>query len=176
MKTLIILSAYFFTSFLINAHAGQSTSVSALNDPQIAAIVETANNGEIELAKLARVTTANDRVKNFASMMVDHHSENNAKVEQLMSKLDEKPVKNNVSEGLANDAQKTIDSQRRLTGTDYDRAYMDSQISMHKEVLRDLNQKLIPNASNGELRRMLEDTRETVQTHLATAESIRSSL
>jgi len=52
-----------------------STNTAPLNDQQIAKITDSVNSAEIEQAKLAQQKSKNQQVRQFASMMIQHHGQ-----------------------------------------------------------------------------------------------------
>jgi putative membrane protein len=63
-----------------------------------------------------------------------------------------------------------------LTGAAFDRAYMDREVEYHQTVLDAIDQTLLPNVQNAELRALLEQTRPAVASHLEMAKSIQTKL
>ena len=63
-----------------------------------------------------------------------------------------------------------------LTGTAFDRAYVDREVAYHQAVLDALDQLLIPKAKNPDLRKLLSDVRPAVAAHLEHAKQLRSRL
>jgi putative membrane protein len=86
------------------------------------------------------------------------------------------PKDNAVSQSLtsgAASAKKTIEG---LTGSDFDRAYLDREVAYHQAVLDALDGLLIPTTENAELRKLLTDVRPAIAAHLEHAKRIRHSL
>ena len=65
---------------------------------------------------------------------------------------------------------------RLLHGADFDRAYIAHEITMHQNVLNTLDQTLIPNAQNAELKALLQKVRPLIESHLQMAQQIQTSL
>ena len=147
-----------------------------LTDAQIAAITDAANKGEIEQAKLALHKAKDPQVKQFAQMMVDQHGAEQKKEQQLASSLNLQPETTQTSTQLQTDSQNAISSLSSQTGADFDKAYIDLQVKEHKEVLDTLDNKLIPNAKNAQLKSTLEAFRPHVQEHLQKAQEIQQKL
>ena len=75
----------------------------------------------------------------------------------------------------SNDLQKdsnTIVDQLNQTMAPVDRAYMMSQVMVHRKVLKSIDEQLLPSASNAELKGMLQQTRNSVNMHLQMAEQL----
>jgi putative membrane protein len=142
-----------------------------LTDAQIAKITDAANSTEIEQANLALQKSKNPDVKKFAEMMVKHHSE--AKKEQKKLNLD--MASSAVSDQLGGDATTTMASLKKATAADFDRAYIDAQVDGHRKVLNTLQNELLPDANNADLKAYLEKIRPTVEKHLKAAEALQLS-
>ncbi len=79
----------------------------APNDAQIAAIVVTANQVDIDAGKLAESMGSNSQVKAFGSQMVTDHSGVNKLATQLVTKLGVKPEDNPTAQSLKSGGPKT---------------------------------------------------------------------
>ncbi len=143
-----------------------------LSDAQIVAIADAAHKGEVEQAKLAVRKAKDAQVKQFAQMMATDHEGAMNKTKQLNIS----PETTQTSTQLQTDSQNAIQSLNGQTGTDFDKAYMDLQVKEHQQVLNDLDQKLIPNAKNAELKKQLTDLRTKIAEHLQKAEQIQQKL
>ena len=77
-----------------------SVSAQTVNDAQIASIVVTANQVDIDAGKLAAATTANAEVKKFAQLMVTDHTGVNKQAVDLVTKLKVTPQDNDTSKSL----------------------------------------------------------------------------
>ena len=86
---LVLLPAY--------VHAEPAAASSQPNDAQIAAIVVTANQVDIDAGKWAAVNTADSAVKKFAAMMVTDHTSVNQSAVALVTKLKVTPEANATS-------------------------------------------------------------------------------
>jgi len=147
-----------------------------LTDAEIVAVTSTANNGEIDMANLATKSATSADVKNFAAMMITQHKDMESKGKALAAKAKITPADSDASNALKSDVQSTISSLKTQKGKDFDKAYMDSQVKAHRDVLNMFDNKLLPNAQNGDLKTLLTDGRSHVAAHLAKAEEIQKKL
>jgi putative membrane protein len=154
----------------------QQPMASQLTDPQIAAITDAANKGEIEQAKLAVRKAKDPQVKQYAQMMIDQHGAEQKKEQQLATTLSLQPETTQMSTQLQTDSQSAISSLTSQSGAEFDKAYIDLQVKEHKEVLDAIDNKLIPNAKNAQLKQALTDFRPKVQAHLQKAQEIQQKL
>src|SRR3954452_16274906 len=72
----------------------------SINDAQIASIVVTANQVDIDAGKVAAAKTTNPEVKTFAQLMVTDHTGVNKSATELVTKLKVTPEDNETSQAL----------------------------------------------------------------------------
>jgi len=144
----------------------------ALTDAQIAAITEAANTAEIDQAKVAQLKSKDASVKSFAAMMIVHHGE----AKQKQAKLKLKPEESGVSTALGADAAATLDALKTNSGKDFDQTYIRAQIAEHQKVLDTINDKLLPNVKDAQLKAYLEEIKPKVEEHLKQAKRLQESL
>jgi putative membrane protein len=146
------------------------------NDAQIAAIVVTANQVDIDAGKLAAARTKNADVKQFAQLMVTDHTGVNKQATALVTRLQVTPEPNDTSKSLQEGGDKNLAALTPLTGKAFDKAYVDHEVAYHQAVLDAIDKTLIPNASNAELKTLLEKVRPAIATHLEHAQHLQASL
>ncbi|HEV8239797.1 MAG TPA: DUF4142 domain-containing protein [Thermoanaerobaculia bacterium] len=148
----------------------------AVNDAQIASIVVTANQVDVDAGKLAASTTRNAEVKKFAELMVSDHTAVNKSAVELVTKLGVTPEDNPTSQSLKKDGDLNITHLHTLHGAAFDRAYVDREVAYHQQVLDAVDKVLIPGASNAELKALLVKVRPAFVAHLEHAKALQSSL
>ena len=153
-----------------------TTTTAALTDAQIVQIVMNANSGDSANGALARTKGMNAQVKEFGQMMVRDHGGLNKKIKELGGKLNLTPEENATSRQLKQMADSVGTSLKGMTGGDFDRAYIDSEVKIHQMVLDQLDQTLIPQSQNAEVKSLLQSARPTISAHLDRAKSIQSKL
>ena len=170
------MSKIAFAAMLAVAAAGSQAQTAGPTDPQIAAIVVTANQVDIDAGKLAESGAMSKDVKAFAKQMVTDHSAVNKAASALVGKLKVTPQENDTSKSLKSGGDDNLANLKKLKGAEFDRAYVDHEVSYHQAVLDALDQSLIPNAKNEELKALLEKSRPTFVAHLEHAKHIQASL
>jgi putative membrane protein len=145
-------------------------------DPQIAAIVVTANQVDIDAGKLAQARTHNKDVRAFAKQMVTDHTAVNKSATQLVHKLKVKPEPNDTSASLKKGGDENIAHLKKLKGKDFDKAYIDHEVDYHQAVLDAVDKTLIPSAQNAQLKALLVKVRPAFVAHLEHAKHIQSEL
>lgn len=149
---------------------------SAPNDAQIAGIVVAANTVDIDAGKLAEKTSRSKDVKSFAKLMVADHTGVNKQATALVKKLNVTPEESDISKSLKQGGAANIAKLKKLKGKDFDKAYIDQEVTYHQTVIDALDKTLIPNAANAELKDTLVKVRPAFVAHLEHAKQIQSSL
>lgn len=147
-----------------------------LTDAQIVKIVKTADEGEVDAAKTAKSKATDSRVKDFAKLMIEDHKDNEKEAKKTAKNNNIKLEKSDVSQNMEDTTKAKIKELKDYKGTAFDKAYIDSQVSMHQQLLNDLDQTYIPNAQNADVKSFLQATRGHVEDHLNKAKEIQSTL
>ena len=146
------------------------------NDAQIAAIVVTANQVDIDAGKLAESKANNAEVKAFGRQMVTDHSGVNKQATELVTKLGVKPEDNATAQSLKSGGAANVKALSSLSGAAFDKAYIDHEVAYHQQVLDAVDKTLIPSAQNAELKALLEKVRPAFVAHLEHAKQVQQSL
>ena len=131
----------------------------APNDPQIVAIAAAANHVAIETGALARSQTHNQDLIQLARQIVIDHQNYTKQTSQLMSRLNLFPEENEISQNLIQSGETNLTSLRKLSGNAFDCAFLEQMISYQKQLLNTLDNALIPNARNADLKTFLIQVR-----------------
>lgn len=147
-----------------------------LQDGQILAVILAANDGEVQAAELARRNAVGDEVKQFAATMLSHHTQALGKARVVQTKARLQAEETDTSTKLKSDAATLVADLRTKKGREFDRAYVDSQVKAHREVLALLDDRVLPGAQNVELKAQAAELRRTVADHLIKAEALQQKL
>jgi putative membrane protein len=156
------------------AMAASSTS-GTWTDPNIFALLDEANMADSTAGALAASKGTSSAVRDFGKRMTRDHHILRAQGEALAKKLKVTPVLPS-DDPLASDIQKytqTLNSTAK--GKDFDRAYIDGEVDMHKKVL-DLATKAMEQAQSTELKNLIQKAAPVIKGHLDLAESIQKNL
>jgi putative membrane protein len=153
-------------------HAAGDTG--KLTDANIAAIVLAANTIDIENGKLAEARSHQSSVRDFAMQMVTDHTSVNEKAAALAKRLKLVPRENSASRALVANADSTREQMGKLSGIDFDRAYVNNEVAYHQAVLDLLDRTLVPGARNQELKNLLTGVRPAFVAHLEHARMIQA--
>jgi putative membrane protein len=172
MKAIHLVS----TGILAAIGVAASAMAAGPTDPQIAAIVVTANQVDIDAGKLAETKGSTQEVKDFGKLMVTDHSGVNKSAKDLVTKLHVTPEPNDTSKSLQKGGDENIAALKKLDGAAFDKAYVDHEVVYHQAVLDAVDKTLIPNAQNAELKALLVKVRPAFVAHLEHAKQLQSSL
>lgn len=177
---LSIVSASVGLAFLIaaSAAAAQATSASSPTTMKAGsgaplaagdkAFVQKAAIGglaEVEMGKMAQQKGSSDQVKQFGSRMVDDHSKANDDLKKVASS---KGI--TLPTDLDAKHKAKMDKLQKLSGAQFDRAYMDDMVADHKEDVADFK-KQASSGKDSDLKAFASKTLPTLEDHLKMAES-----
>jgi putative membrane protein len=145
-------------------------------DPQIAAIVVTADQVDIDAGKLAERQAHAGDVKAFAKRMVTDHTGFNEAAVRLVHRLHLTPEGNPTSASLKQGGEQNLATLRNLHGAAFDRAYVDHEVAYHQAVIDAVDKVLIPSVQNPQLKALLMKARPVFVDHLEHAKMIQSTL
>jgi len=174
LPSLAIGALLLFASSLVAAT--KASAPAKPTDPQIAAIVVTANQIDIDAGQLASTSATNPKVKEFAQLMVSDHTSVNQAASDLVTKLGVTPEPNDTSKSLAKGGEENIAKLKTLSGAAFDKAYVDHEVAYHKAVLEAVDKTLIPSAQNAELKALLVKVRPNFVAHLDHAKQLAAEL
>jgi putative membrane protein len=151
-------------------------SAQGINDAQIASIVVTANQVDIDAGKIAASKGTHPEVKKFGQTMAADHAGVNKQAVALAKKLGVTPEDNATSKSLYDGGKTNVAKLKGLKGKEFDKAYIDNEVAYHTAVLEAVDKTLIPNAKNEELKALLVKVRPAFVAHLELAKSIQAKL
>ena len=147
-----------------------------VNDAQIAAIVVTANQVDIDAGKLSESMGSSADVKKFGKDMVRDHTGVNKSAVELVTKLKVTPEDNPTAMSLKKGGMDNVDSLKTMKGKAFDKAYIDHEVAYHEQVLEAMDKTLIPGAKNDELKALLVKVRPAFASHLAHAKMLQAKM
>jgi putative membrane protein len=171
MTRIPALAAVLASALAFAAHAQQGPT-----DPQIAQIVVTANQVDIDAGKLAEAKSHSKDVRAFGKRMVTDHTAVNKSAVALVNKLHVKPEPSDTSASLKKGGSENLANLRKLKGKDFDKAYVDHEVEYHQAVIDAVDKTLIPSAKNEELKALLEKVRPALVAHLEHAKHLQAEL
>ena len=183
MKPVAVLSVLLLAAACGSSDTNMSSSSSmsgmpgmSLTGPDIAGILTTANQGEIDAGQLASTKAVSPAVRDFANMMVRDHTSALSDARATFDRSHLVPNTTNTTAMTLQDlSSRTRRSLDQYAGSAFDRTYMQSQVDMHQWLLTQIDSSLMP-SSRGDLRTLLVNQRAAVAAHLDRARSILNSL
>ena len=163
-------------AMLLGLVASAAVSAQGVTDPQIAAIVVTANQVDIDAGKVAEERGRSAEVKQFARQMVVAHTGVNKQAVELVTRLKVTPQDNPTSQSLKSGGDTNVAHLKTLNGDQFDREYVDREVTYHQQVLDAIDETLIPGAKNAELKALLVAVRPAIAAHLEHAKMLQASL
>jgi putative membrane protein len=146
------------------------SSAAVLPDTTFAAKAAVGGMAEVALGKMASEKGSDPQVKDFGKMMVMDHGKANTELKTIAK------GKNIVlPAGLDAEHQAKSDSLSKLSGKDFDKAYVQAMVEGHKKTLA-LMQSESSNGKDTELKAFAGKTASVVQSHLTEITKIQGTL
>jgi putative membrane protein len=146
-------------------------------DARIAAVASISNFNEIDPSQIALERALAPALKDYARLMIDHHTRLEQSMRAMLGRKGVKPEDNALSLQLKRNAPPTLEMLRAKAGREFDVAYTLQQIQSHQTTLQTLDTSLIPSARDPEMKAMLRDTvRPLVADHLVRILAIHSQV
>ena len=148
--------------------AGSTGSASAKLAGADKTFVEKAAIGgmaEVELGNLAQQKAASDQVKQFGARMVTDHSKANDELKQIAST---KGVQ--LPSALDDKHKKDMDRLQKMSGADFDKAYMSHMVDDHKQDVAEFK-KEANGGKDGDVKGFAAKTLPTLEEHLKLAQT-----
>src|SRR5712691_343129 len=144
-------------------------------DANIVALLDEVNAGDSTAGTVAATKGTAAAVRDFGKRMMRDHHQLRAQGEALAKKLKITPAAPS-DDPVTPAGQKemgTLNSTAK--GKDFDRAYIDAEVDIHKAVL-DLATKAASQTQTAELKNLIQKAAPVIQGHLDKAESIQKTL
>ncbi|MEO8935070.1 MAG: DUF4142 domain-containing protein [Xanthomarina sp.] len=158
-----------FAMFSVGIFAQDSPK---LMDNEIASVAVTANQIDIDYAKVALKRSKNKEVIDFANTMSTDHLAIINQAVKLVTKLGVTPKDNAVSQSLMKQAKQTLAKLEKVDKKDFDKTYIDNEVVYHQAVIDTVKNLLIPQAKNQELKDLLETVMPALEAHLEHAKMV----
>lgn len=152
---------------------GQETIT--LTDPEIASVAVTANQIDVNYAKIALEKNVSSDVKQFANTMIEDHSSVIDMAVDLATKLGVTPKNNALTQQLLAGEKETEANLKALDGKSFEKAYVDNEVAYHAAVIAAVKDVLIPQTENKELKALLVKVLPVLETHLEHAKHLQAT-
>ncbi|HEY2381980.1 MAG TPA: DUF4142 domain-containing protein [Terriglobia bacterium] len=181
MKNACWIFSLVFSIVLLLAPAarGQNNQQGTATDPFLSKAIEM-NQAEIDLGRMAQGKAQDPKVKQYAEMMVQDHT-------QALQKLRNAAGTSEGSVQLTKQHQQTSDRLSKLTGTQFDKAYMDAMVRDHRVAVQTFQSEAgtgssantsrqKPGANGANDAEIARELLPTLQKHLSQAEQVDRSV
>ena len=124
-----------------------------------------------------RFSKARDKqVRDFAQQMITDHSAVQKAVRELAAKLNVTPADSETSNSLKTQAHQIMQKLHGLKGKEFEKAYIDNEVSYHQAVVNATKTVLVPSAQNAELKSALQGAVPLFEGHLQHAQRVQSAI
>jgi putative membrane protein len=127
---------------------------------------------EVQAGRLAADKAQLDAVQAFGKRMVDDHSKT---TEQLKSLVSDNDIKAELPTALDDKHQSKLDKLKDLSGTQFDKTYIDGQVQGHEKAV-DMFQAYSESGDNPKLKQWAQTTLPTLKDHLKQAQTLQQEV
>jgi putative membrane protein len=157
------------------AGMGAMPANAAWTDANIFALLDEANVADSTHGALASTKGTSAAVREYGRQMMRDHHTLRAQGEALAKRLNVTPAPPS-GDTLPAHAQRVSDMLNTTAkGNDFDKAYIDHEVEMHKSVL-DIATRAMDAAQSTELKNMIQKAAPAIQGHLDKAQSIQKTM
>lgn len=158
-----------------SAMGASSTTPGTWTDANIFALLDEANVADSAAGALATTKGTSSALRDFGRRMARDHHALRVQGEALAKRMKITPIPP-AGDNLIADSQKNLDNLNATAkGKDFDKAYIDSEVEMHKRVL-ELATQGMEEAESTELKNLIQKAAPVIRDHLDLAQSIQKSL
>jgi putative membrane protein len=179
-KVFSILSAFtvvgaLLLSLNVNA-ADTATKEQKQKDGEIVAFLVTLNKNEIAAAKQAMKKSKTASVKQYATMLNKQHTQNLADTLKVSKKIGIAPNNTAAVVQLQQNGKEELVGLAALKGNEFEKAYIDAMVKDHTDALNLIDNNLLVNVTNPDLKAQIEATRPHIAAHLQEGQTIQTQL
>lgn len=154
----------------IDSPATQQTIVA--DEATSSFLVRAADGGmtEVQLGEMGQQKATNQRVKDFAAMMVQDHTAANTEVKTLAGQRNVV-----LPSAVSEENKKDIDNLTSKTGKDFDKAFMRQMVDDHQATIS-LFEKAANDVGDTDVKNMINNTLPKLRAHLDSAKAVQKAL
>jgi putative membrane protein len=157
------------------ADTGMGPAPAVLTDANIVYILDGANHLDSLAGSIAATKGTNAEVREFGQMMMRDHHALRQQGQDLARKLGVTPAPP-ANDTHAADVERTTTTLNDVAkGRDFDKAYIDNEVTYHKAVLENATIAMSA-AQNAEIKNLIQKAAPTIQAHLDSAQAIQSKM
>jgi|SRR5580704_14988945 putative membrane protein len=125
---------------------------------------------EVQLGQIAKERASDPAVKNFADRMIGDHGQANQQLTQLATQKGA-----TLPAEISSSERRETDRLTKLSGPEFDRAYMKCMVRMHKADMKEFEREA-KDGNDPEVQAWSAKTLSTLQAHLRLAEDVDANL
>ncbi len=153
-----------------SSNAGASAQPVSDSAKQFMMAAAAGGNTEVAASQVALTMAKSDRVKNFANMMVNDHTNANNELKSMATRMNV-----TLPDSVMPKQHTALDALRKTSAKNFDKQYMDMMVKDHKEAVG-LFQKGSQKLDNNDLKTWATNTLPKLQGHLDSAQAIQKSV
>lgn len=161
---LMIATTLFVAAASVDGGAALAADQLSAQDRQFMKQAAISGMSEVKMGELASEKAESEGVQEFASHMVEDHSQANEELMGLAAETGIEPPQE-----LDAEHKQKMERLSQLSGQEFDRAYIQAQLEGHQKMV-DLFQQQSEQGQNPELKSFAEETLPTLQEHLDMAQ------
>lgn len=150
--------------------------ITRIADGNTAGILLTSHNADVAAARIATTRAQNRDVKLLARSIVTDHTSMSRRLSRLVTGISIAPREDDVTRLLRDQSVARRDTLRRLSGWQFDSAYVESEVRFQEDLLVAIDRVFLPSARNPSLKEYVTSIRPTVASHLTLAEQVRATI
>lgn len=157
------------------ATQGEARATPTLTEAGVVAIFDLANTADIATGGLGAQKAENKEVRDYGTMLSQVHTEVRQKGRDLAKKLGVAPA---LPEGntMAKDHAAAMERLKKLSGAEFDRAFLQHEQAFHTAVLDAVKTTLLPAIQNKELKDFVTSLGPAFEAHRLMAEHLEKKL
>ena len=120
-----------------------------LNDAEIAEVMEVCQKVRVDFASVALQKAESDELKDFASYTISNYEEEQSPIAIFLK------GQNQSASDIEREIQDVSRKLKKYKGKEFDEQFLETQMDIHKRILKDFKETLIPAAKDPELKKSL---------------------
>ncbi|MGH7713295.1 MAG: DUF4142 domain-containing protein [Gemmatimonadaceae bacterium] len=151
------------------AQEGKNT---VIDDAAIVGIFDAANTWDITTGSLATKKARRADVREFGAMLARDHEQVRQQGRDLAKKLGVTPTPVAKDFALRKSHEDALQRLNGLTGTAFDRAFLEHEVAYHKAVIDAVTSTFLPAIQNAELKGFVQKVAPAFQAHMLAAQQL----
>lgn len=176
MRVINLAAPVLFSANLVTGCAFiQWVMPSTMSDANIVSLFDTMDKNEIAWAQLAKQKASSPLVRDYADRLMREHTALLIKKDILADRLHLRPNKPSLASSFERANRDRLEALRKTSGPDFDRTYIDQQITIHNEAIQ-IARDTAESVHDSRLQQELVECHAELAAHAGKARSIRQQL